>query len=154
MCSARPDLHIRSVGREAAELLAEIHTQCFPHYWDKDAFNDFFSVAHTHALIADIGQTAGMVVYRLNFEQSDIITIAVLPQFRRQGIAHRLMDRVLEDVAARGVENLFLDVEEGNQPAISLYEGLGFSHQRRRRQYYRQSDGTCTDALVMSKKFS
>ncbi len=136
-------------------MLSSIHAQCFPHYWDMAAFSDFFSVDGTIALVADNnGQIVGMVVYRISHEQADIITIAVLPQFRRQGIARSLMAEALRDMGTRKVVKLFLDVEEGNQPAISLYESLGFSHERRRRQYYRQSDGTCTDALVMSKKFS
>ena len=154
MSSKKSEITLRLVGKESAQTLSAIHEKCFPHYWDNEAFNDFFSVEHTYALIAEAGEVVGMVVYRLNFEQADIITIAVLPQFRRKGIARSLMAKTLEDMKWRGVEKLFLDVEEGNQPAISLYESLGFSHDRRRRQYYRQSDGTCTDALVMSKKFS
>ncbi|MFO0389675.1 MAG: ribosomal protein S18-alanine N-acetyltransferase [Alphaproteobacteria bacterium] len=145
-------INVRIVGKEAAELLSDVHTQCFPHYWDKDAFNDFFSVAGTMALLAEADKVVGMLVYRISHEQADIITIAVLPEFRRKGIARLLMDKALQALQGQGVETLFLDVEYGNQPAISLYEALGFSHQRRRRQYYRQTDGTCTDALVMTKK--
>lgn len=171
-------IRVRTSGVFEAECLSSIHERCFPHYWDKDVFNDFFSVSGTVALVAELppsplkeeGSAApkrdaeagagegegegviGMVIYRLSHEQADIITIAVLPEFRRQGVARRLMDEALKNVAAQGAERLFLDVEDGNLPAIKLYESLGFLHDRRRRQYYRQQDGTCTDALVMSKK--
>ncbi len=44
---------------------------------------------------------------------------------------------------------MFLDVEDGNATAIQLYEQYGFTQIKRRKQYYRQKDGTFTDALVM-----
>jgi len=46
-------------------MLAEIHRESFPMYWDVSAFNDFFSVTGTKALM--IGDEA-MIVYRLSGE--------------------------------------------------------------------------------------
>lgn len=144
---------LNQVGKEASGVLSKIHEQCFPNYWNIDAFNDFFSVEGTQALLAG-EPTIGMMVYRTHFEQADIITIAVLAEHRRKGLARIMLDKALADMQINGVQAIFLDVEDGNLAAIALYEGLGFSVVRRRRQYYRQKDGTCTDALVMSKKFS
>lgn len=148
---------IRYVSPEYAEKLARLHEECFPHYWDKDAFNNFFSVNGTKALIWETPNQSGcvaMLVYRVQFEQADIITLAVKEPFRRQGLARMLLDKALADMQAVGATQLFLDVEDGNAAAIGLYEGLGFSHLKRRRLYYRQKDGTFTDALVMTKKFA
>lgn len=141
--------NIRAVGRESAEALTAIHRACFPHYWNLDAFNDFFSVEGTHALLIE---DAAMVVYRVQHEQADIITIAVLPDHRRQGLAKALMEQALAHIRTLGATTLFLDVEEGNTAATQLYQGLGFKENRRRKLYYRQKDGTYTDALVMSRK--
>jgi ribosomal-protein-alanine N-acetyltransferase len=60
----------------------------------------------------------------------------------------------LEELKASRAEQIFLDVEVGNSPAIKLYESIGFLVQRRRKLYYRQKDGSYTDALVMSKKIA
>ena len=143
--------NIRAVGAESAEALTAIHRACFPHYWDHEAFTDFFSVGGTHALLID---GAAMMVYRVQHEQADIITIAVLPEFRRHGLAKALMERALAHIRGLGASTLFLDVEDGNLAAVRLYEGLGFKEIRRRKLYYRQKDGSYTDALVMSRKLA
>jgi ribosomal-protein-alanine N-acetyltransferase len=143
----------RQVGPDSAETLAKIHEECFPTYWDQSAFNDFFAVAGTYAMLAEQqGQAAGMIVWRLAGEQADILTLAVRPAFRRQGLARTLLAQALENLGAQGIQTLFLDVEDGNHAAIHLYEQAGFTHQRRRKLYYRQKDGTYTDALVMQRK--
>lgn len=92
----------------------------------------------------------GMMVYRVVHEQADIITIAVRSQWRRKGLARILMDKALAQSRALGARSMFLDVEEGNIPAMGLYESLGFRQVNRRKDYYKQKDGSFTDALVMT----
>lgn len=146
---------IEPADQTDAELLAAIHKECFPTYWNPDEFNNFFGVEGTHAFLVIKGETpVGMMVYRAQFEQADIITIAVLPEHRKLGIARAMLEKSLAHMTKLGVETIFLDVEDGNQAAISLYEGYGFAYQRRRKLYYRQKDGSYTDALVMQKKIA
>lgn len=139
----------RFADKSEAELLSTIHRSAFPNYWDVESFNNFFAVANTFALV--VGEVA-MIVYRIQYDQADIITLAVLPEARRQGLGRLLTQKAMEHLAALGAEKLFLDVEVNNTPAISLYEGLGFKELRRRKNYYRGKDGTYTDALVMKRK--
>lgn len=153
-----------------------IHEECFPTYWNIDAFNDFFAIDGTFALImsscgpgsgstgspavqqgsaqsfCDSQDDIGMIVYRFHGEDADIMTMAVKPAFRRRGVACELLAKTLVHMASLGAQKMFLDVEEGNTPALSLYEKHGFTQVRRRKNYYRKKDGTCTDALVMSRK--
>jgi ribosomal-protein-alanine N-acetyltransferase len=161
MCLRKNELmaQLRPVTAREAELLTQIHRECFANYWNLDAFNDFFTVAGTYALLAEERESdspvpAGMAVYRISHEQADIITLAVLPAFRRQGIARMLLIGAMEDAARLGAKAMFLDVEDGNTPAIKLYETFGFRQVNRRKLYYRQKDGSFTDALVMTKKLS
>lgn len=142
----------RKAGESEADLLAAIHKECFPNYWNIDAFSDFFSVSGTHALLMQDGQPLGMLVYRQAHEDADIITVCVLPQARRSGIARALMTIAMASLKEMGAKKLFLDVEDGNSAALALYESLGFTHIRRRKLYYRQKNGSYTDALVMSRK--
>lgn len=142
-------------GEKEAELLSAIHAECFPNYWDHKAFTDFFSVPDTFARLASLGgEVAGMAVWRVAGEQADILTIAVRPAFRRRGVARRLLAEAVAESRKAGATTLFLDVEDGNAPALGLYETHGFSQISRRRLYYRQKDGTYTDALVMQKKIA
>lgn len=154
--SRSPELALREVGRESAGILTGIHSQCFPNYWNLEAFSDFFSVAGTRALLVEEegGAPVAIMVFRLQHEQADIITICVLPAWRRHGIARLLLTQAMRLARQGGVTDLFLDVEEGNAAAIALYQGFGFTQINRRRLYYRQKDGSFTDALVMTCKLA
>jgi GNAT superfamily N-acetyltransferase len=55
-------------------------------------------------------------------------TVGVLPEYRRQGIARKLVERGLEIMRENGGQKAFLDVIDGNMPAYKLYESLGFEH--------------------------
>jgi ribosomal protein S18 acetylase RimI-like enzyme len=55
-------------------------------------------------------------------------TVAVLPGYRRRGIARRLVEAGLALARERGAETLMLDVIAQNVPAYELYRSLGFSH--------------------------
>lgn len=143
---------MRLSGKEEAQLLSDLHRECFPNYWNIDAFNDFFSISGTQAVLACVPDPAGMAVWRVQGEQADIITIAVRPAFRRQGLGAAMLEYMMGEIQGKGANNLFLDVEEGNTAAIGLYERYGFVQLNRRKLYYRQKDGSYTDALVMARK--
>lgn len=146
---------VRQVTEAEADKLTRVHEICFPRYWNRDVFTDFFSVKDTLAFLVEEGrEPVAMMVYRVAFDQAEILTIAVLPGYRKQGIARKLVEDMLTKCKAMGVEKLFLEVEVGNDPAIKLYENQGFQHINRRKLYYQQLDGSLTDALVMMKKLS
>ncbi|NBX04198.1 MAG: ribosomal-protein-alanine N-acetyltransferase [Alphaproteobacteria bacterium] len=149
------NIKLREASPIDAEVMAEIHAECFPHYWNQEAFTDFFAVRGTFAFLVEVeGQVAGFIVVRPQHEQADILTIAVRPVFRGQKIAKTMLEAALTKARANGVEKLFLEVEVGNVAATALYEGAGFAQIDRRKLYYRQKDGTYTDALVMSLRLS
>ncbi len=149
------NLTIRQVAETEADKLTKIHEICFPRYWNREVFTDFFAVQDTFAFLVEDGKEAvAMLVYRTAFDQAEILTIAVLPSYRKQGVAGKLVEDMLEKCKSLGVEKLFLEVEVGNAPAIKLYENSGFHHINRRKLYYQQLDGSLTDALVMMKKLS
>jgi ribosomal-protein-alanine N-acetyltransferase len=141
------------VSEAEAGTLTEIHEKCFPRYWNREAFTDFFSVKGTCAfLVEENDNPVAMMVYRISFEQADIMTIAVLPQWRRRGIAEKMLSEMLAKCRNTGVKKIFLEVEDGNISAFNLYEKCGFKQIGRRKLYYQQLDGSYTDALVMEKK--
>jgi len=54
--------------------------------------------------------------------------VAVLPEFRRRGIAERLVESGIHMIQEKGGDLAVLDVIAGNLPAYKLYEKLGFEH--------------------------
>lgn len=136
-----------------AGILTDIHEKCFPRYWNRQAFTDFFAVKDTFAFLVEEGNIPiAMTVYRVALDQADVMTIGVLPQWRRKGIAKMLVEKIIADCSELGVKKLFLEVEDGNEAGLNLYEQSGFKHISRRKLYYKQLDGSLTDALVMVKK--
>jgi [ribosomal protein S18]-alanine N-acetyltransferase len=75
----------------------------------------------------------------------EIHTIGVDPVYQGQGIGRRMMTDLLE-YASGGT--IFLEVRTDNEPAIALYESLGFVNVGRRRRYYRASGA---DAYTMRR---
>ncbi len=77
--------------------------------------------------------------------QAHILKIAVHPDFRRQGIAHALLIRLIRDARDLGAHEYLLEVRASNDAAHAFYEKQGFTVIGVRKRYY--SDGE--DALVM-----
>lgn len=91
------------------------------------------------------------VVVRLPFE-AELQAILVADDLRRQGVAARLLEALIETARGWGSERLLLEVRAGNAPAIGLYRRAGFNEDGRRRGYYPPLAGReREDALLMSR---
>ena len=78
---------------------------------------------------------------------TDILTIAVVPDFRLRGIARHMLISLTDWAYTKKSPQIFLEVEKNNQPAQALYLSEGFEIISQRSDYY----GPGIDALVMSK---
>ncbi len=79
-----------------------------------------------------------------------MVSIAVMAQNRRRGVAQAIIDRALKGMEYYKAKQCFLEVRVTNEAAISLYKQLGFEVTRTINGYY--SDGE--DAYVMTKKIA
>lgn len=59
---------------------------------------------------------------------SGLLDIAVRPDCQGQGIGHKLIRQCLHIAVQQGSEKIWLQVEQSNIIALSLYEKLGFNH--------------------------
>jgi ribosomal-protein-alanine N-acetyltransferase len=82
--------------------------------------------------------------------EADVLTVAVLPEYRRQGIAKEFMRQIEEWSKERGASAMMLEVEHTNESAIELYKSLGYTKISVRMDYY----GPGKDAFVMRKDFA
>lgn len=131
------------------DALAALHAACFtsPRPWSAQEFTDLLS----NRLVFLLTEPGGFLMGRVIADEAEVLTIAVDPTLRQQGIGARLMARFLTESAARGAVSAFLEVAEGNSPARALYTRAGFAESGRRRGYYQRTDGTPDDALVMTR---
>jgi ribosomal-protein-alanine N-acetyltransferase len=79
-------------------------------------------------------------------DEAHITTVAVAPDRRGQGIGRALTIEVLQEAKRLGMLCATLEVRRSNEPAIRLYEKLGFEHAAVRKGYYPDNR---EDALVM-----
>ena len=92
----------------------------------------------------------GFVLMRQAGDEAEVLTLAVLPEARRQGRASALMRAALETCRSRGVTQVFLEVAADNPGAQALYATLGMVEGGRRRAYYARPDGPPVDALILT----
>jgi ribosomal protein S18 acetylase RimI-like enzyme len=79
--------------------------------------------------VAD-GEPAGICTVAVRGERGWIGGLGVRAPDRSRGVGAVLMRRVIEELRARGARELWLEVLVQNEPAIRLYEKLGFEHVR------------------------
>ena len=81
-------------------------------------------------------------------DEGQITNVAVDPEYRRRHIAESLIEEMVRRTAEERVSCWTLEARVDNDPAIRLYEKMGFRGEGIRPKYY-EYDGT--DALIMWK---
>ena len=130
-----------------AGVLAAIHAAAFPpgETWGADAFSLQLALPGAFGLLDPRG---GVLLARVAAEDAEVLTLAVAPDIRRQGIARTLLSAAMAEARVRGATALFLEVATGNVAAQALYRQAGLTEVARRRRYY--ADGS--DAIVLRMK--
>ena len=94
----------------------------------------------------DQGPGIGFLVARNGGPEWELENIAVLPEFRRQGVGRALLSALLDEARVLQAERILLEVRASNQPAIRFYNSDGFQLLARRAGYYRNPE---EDALIL-----
>ena len=137
-------------------VLASYEKELFPYSpWSTAQFKEEFAGIPTTRFMALAESENRIVGYCGVFlpapgVEADVLTVAVLPDFRRQGIAREFMRQIEQWAHNRGASALMLEVEKSNSAAIELYKSLGYMQISVRMDYY----GPGQDAFVMRKEFS
>ncbi len=131
------------------DRMAELHAEAFDLPWSADDFQDLLGVPGTVAVAA--GDLDGFILLRVAADEAEILTLAVRPSAQRRGIGLALVIAAQAAAAERGAEALWLEVAADNVPALALYDRAAFDEAGRRRRYYRRSDGSRMDAVLMRR---
>ena len=140
-------LEIALVGAEAIESLLVIDAASFVRPWSRAMYEAALDnpVTRVFLLSVDGAPVAYCLAWLLPGELH-ISNVAVLPEFRRRGLARRLLENVLERADAEGASDATLEVRRSNRPALTLYESLGFRTTAVRVDYYQDP---VEDALIL-----
>jgi len=102
--------------------------------------NDFTKI-YTYSINNEI---IAFLLFTIMYDKCEIIDIYVDNNYRRKGIAFKLINEIIKDYK---LENITLEVSKDNISAINLYKKLGFKEVAVRKNYYKT-----TDELLMLKE--
>ena len=142
---------IETMNAAHVAQIAQLETLCFSDPWsEKSVASELNNPLSLWLTAMEGDRVAGYIGSQTVMDETDMMNVAVHPDFRRKGIAQALINKLVEQLKARGSRCLTLEVRASNTPAITLYEQLGFSEIGRRRNYYRNPR---EDALILRKEW-
>ncbi|WOJ91269.1 ribosomal protein S18-alanine N-acetyltransferase [Methylocapsa polymorpha] len=147
-----PATSTRHIGAERSAECATLHASSFAYPWGEADFEQLLAAPETYAggaVEASESKLAGFVLSRCALDEAEILTLAVEPAWRRNGIGRNLLGSHLAGLAAKGISRVFLEVDEENHAARGLYASFGFRQVAERKAYYRSADARQATALVM-----
>lgn len=131
--------------------IAELEKICFSDPWSEASVASELNNKLALWLVAmEDRRVAGYIGSQTVMDETDMMNVAVHPDFRRKGIAEALVNKLVEHLREMGSHCLTLEVRASNVPAITLYGKLGFSEIGRRKNYYRNPR---EDALILRKEW-
>lgn len=144
-------IEIRPMEEAHVPQIAQLEKLCFSDPWSESSIASELSNPLSCWLVAVEGEKlAGYIGSQTVMGETDMMNVAVDPDFRRQGVAQTLILALVEALKARGSHWLMLEVRDSNVPARALYEKLGFAEVGRRKNYYRNPK---EDALILRKEW-
>ena len=142
-------IETRALGLSDLNAIDAIEQRAYRTPWSRSMFASELAKASSVCIGAFDGER--LIGYVINSRYVDawhIMNVAVDPDYRRRGVATRLLEQVFEQTKDDQRRGYTLEVRVSNNRAIELYEKLGFVRQGIRRGYYTDNR---EDALIMWK---
>jgi ribosomal-protein-alanine N-acetyltransferase len=148
-----PDIGPYSIARltrdDDLDEVAALEAASFTNPWTREMLARELrhsDVARVYGLRDAGGRLLAFCACWVVFDELHINTVAVAADRRREGLATRLLGFVFSEAAEAGVRRATLEVRRSNEPALRLYERLGFSVRAVRAGYYSHPE---EDGLVL-----
>lgn len=140
---------LRKMTLDDIEQVLAIDRMSFSLPWPERSFRfDLTDNPASRCWVAEIdGKVAGMIVAWLIVDEVHVATIATHPDFRRRGIAKKLLAHTLQHLREEGAQSSFLEVRASNFAAQEMYRKFGYEETGVRPRYYKDND---EDALLMT----
>lgn len=151
-----PDFSLQPLGYDQLDAVDQVMMRSFdPLYgeaWTRAQCLSLFALPgyQLRGILSPTAILAGFSVTRTVAGESELLLLAVDPNYRRTGLGSYLLHDWIDCCRLFNIERLFLEVRVGN-PAIGLYEQCGFARLAVRPAYYRGADGLMRDAVTMQK---
>lgn len=147
---SKPGFFTTPLDAERADDCERLHAASFAYPWSKHDFESYLTDKHVVADGSVSGQELiGFILSRVTPPDSEVLTFAVSPARRREGVGKSLLDWHLTTVERLGARLIFLEVGDDNAAALALYDSFGFKVIGRRENYYLRANGERRAALTM-----
>lgn len=140
---------IRKMSINDVEQVIAIDRVSFSLPWPERSFRyELTDNPASRCWVAEVdGKIVGMIVVWLIVGEAHVATLATHPDFRRQGIAKKMLSYALLHLKNEGAQSSFLEVRQSNLAAQEMYRKFGYEEAGIRRRYYKDND---EDALLMT----
>lgn len=141
---------IRRMESLDLEQVAELEKVCFSESWSYGLLEaGVHSPYDVYYVYEQDGRILGYCNLRLLAGEGEVQRIAVLPEYRRLGLARKMMAAMVDYARENMAVSISLEVRESNLSARKLYETYGFTAEAVRRGYYHNPS---EDAVIMWKR--
>ena len=141
---------ISNMNESHVRQIAELEKLCFHDPWSENSIASELGNRLSVWLVAlDEEKVVGYVGSQTVIDETDMMNIAVHPDYRNRGVATELIMELTQQLKKHGSRGLMLEVRESNSAAISLYDKHGFLQVGCRRNYYRNPR---ENALILRKE--
>lgn len=132
------------------EEVSRLEAETFSMPWSAKDFLEMVYCDYAYYMIAkEENQVIGCCGIRNMCGDGEITNVAVKKTHRRTGIGEMLLKETMQRSREIGVRAYTLEVREGNLPAVSLYQKLGFVTEGVRKNFYEKP---IENALIMWKR--
>ncbi|MBQ7147864.1 MAG: ribosomal protein S18-alanine N-acetyltransferase [Pseudobutyrivibrio sp.] len=119
------------------EQIASIEAASMSCPWSADSYKEAVNSDHTFVLVVtEEAAIVGFAVFYLTPPESELPDIVVSEAYRGQGLGRKLLDYSMQELQARAVDTVFLEVRVSNTPARRLYQHFGFEEIGVRKYFY------------------
>lgn len=137
MSEIKNNIYIKAMETSHIKELVLIEKACFSKPWTQEGFfaelrND---TAKFYVALYEEKAVGYMGIYII-CDEGYVANIAVMPEYRRQGIAGRLIENAVQVCKNGGASFLSLEVRVSNNAAVALYEKYGFKKVGERKNFY------------------
>lgn len=143
---------IAKMTAEHVPQIALLEKLCFHDPWSENSIASELNNPLSLWLVAMEGDSVvGYVGSQTVLGWTDMMNVAVHPDYRRKGIGEQLVISLEKELKKLESTCLTLEVRASNEPAKALYYKLGFLEVGRRKNYYRNPK---EDALILRKEWA
>ena len=145
------DPKIRPMVEGDLEEVMAIERSTYTLPWTEDHFRSELLNSCSRTFVAcSPGRLWGYLVCQIICDEVHLLNLTVHPDFRRCGMARRLIESLIQFCRRHGARRIDLEVRRSNHPALRMYRTFGFRERAVRKGYYPDNR---EDGIIMELEF-